>query len=196
MIRRGTWIVLAIFALLLDAVLILQNQRGSVKLVEAGVTPSATEQPRLLNGWEAQDIVAVELKGEGRAFNLTKAADGAWTAGPDTPAPVDAAQVDSLLSALASARILSGLGADSPLDSIGLTAPANIIIVQNTQGARSEIRLGGLTPTSSGYYAQVDSNPPVVVSTYNIDTLLSQLKREYWITPEAPAESITTTPAP
>lgn len=198
MIRKTTWIVLVVFILLLAGVVILQRVQGNVTLVKEEVTPSATSAPLLLGNLQAQDIVAIDWTGEGQTITLTKAADGSWSLGPGTNGPVEAGQVEQLRASLVSLHAASQLGASNPLDAIGLSVPTNIISLRTTSGQLTQINLGSVTPTGSGYYVQVDSNAPVVVDKYAIDSVLDLLKPTSWVTPtplpETPAVQATATP--
>lgn len=198
MIRRSTWIVLAVFVVLIAGLLILQRTRGNVTFIEEAVTPSPTSAPLLLQGWQADDINYVEWRGEGQRLTLTQNADGSWLLGPDQNAPVDPNQVNSLRTTLAALRPLSSLGAENPLEALGLSAPVNIISLRSSTGQQAQINLGGATPTGSGFYAQINGGEPVVLSKTEVEAMLDQLQPGYWATPvpapETPAAPATATP--
>jgi hypothetical protein len=183
MIRKGTWIVLAVFVVFIGTLLILQRTRGNVKFITEAVTPSATSAPLLLQGWQPADINYIEWRGEGQSLTLTQSADGAWLLGPDQNAPVESSQVDSLRSSLVSLRPLSSLGASNPLDALGLSAPLNIITLRAASGMQAQFLLGDTTPTGSGYYAQINGGAPVVISKFELESILEQLKPGVWATP-------------
>lgn len=183
MIRKGTWIVLAVFVVLTGALLILQRTRGNVKFIEEAVTPSATSAPLLLQGWLAEDINSIAWRGEGQNLTLTQTAEGVWLLGPDQNAAVNPAEVDILRTGLVSLRPLSSLGDGNPLDALGLSVPANVITLRTAAGQQAQVSLGAATPTGSGYYAQVDGGPPIVLEKFEVDTLLEKFAPSYWATP-------------
>lgn len=183
MIRKTTWIVLVVFVVLLAAVLLMQRTQGTVRLIEEEITPSATTAPRVLADLKSEDIVAIEWTGEGQALTLTQAADGSWALGPGAGGPVEASQIDQLRASLVSLRAVSQVGAGNPLDAIGLTVPANIIILRTAAGEQLQLNLGSPTPTGSGYYVQLGANPPVVVDKYEMDSILDLVQPSFWATP-------------
>lgn len=197
MIRRSTWIVLAVFVLAAAALLFLQRSRGSVTFVSDPVTPSATSAPLLLAGWLPADIQAVEWRGDGQTLTLTQTAGGEWTVGPSQSGPADAGKVEALRSSLASLRPISSVGSANPLDTLGLAAPAQVIVVRGAGGRQAQISIGGATPTGSGYYAQVDGGEPLVVSTFALEEIFRQLQPDFWATPTpTPPLETTATPTP
>jgi hypothetical protein len=182
MIRKNTWFVLAVFVVLLAAVLVLQRTRGSLTLIEAKTTPSATSTPLLLAGWQAQDLSYIEWRGDGQTLTLSQSADGSWVPGPMQSGPVDTGKIEMLRSSLFSLRPIAVLGTGNPVDGFGLSTPLNIILLRSASGQQTQITLGSSTPTGSGYYAQVDSNPPVIVEKYEVESMLEQLRPAYWAT--------------
>ena len=52
------------------------------------------------------------------------------------------------------------------------------ITIINISGEKIVLKPGGLTPTGSGYFIQVDSNPAVVISKYGYEGLASLLQLE------------------
>ncbi len=196
MIRRETWIVVGIFVLVL-AVAMYLNQNPLPG--GASATPSATETPALLAGWSDADIVWMEYRGAPGTLSLAQNPDGSWTLGPDDPAPASIGQVEYLRSQLTALRVTSVLNTTDPLDAVGLTAPEKVLAVRNSEGRQVEIRIGNATPTGSGYYIQLDSQTPVVVSKFAVDGLLEALTREKLLAPTAtPPVTLTPngTPAP
>jgi hypothetical protein len=185
MIRKGTWIVLIIFIVLLGGAIYLNRTPGGLTFTQPTETISPTAIPRLLADWQADEIVFIELKGQRQSsadpdqsgatgtVTLTKEEDGSWTIGPDNNEEARLGTVENLRSQFATVRILSALDTSLPLDSAGLVEPQTVITLHSSNNRQVEIRIGGNTPTNSGYYVQVDSNPPVVVSTASVDAILS-----------------------
>jgi len=198
MIRKGTWIVLFVFAVLLGLAFYLnKNPLPS----ETSATPTATAVPPLLEGWNEAEIVSIEYKGDPGAVTLTQNPDGSWTLGPDNPRPAAIDKVESLRTSLASLQVQSILNTTDPLDAVGLAAPTRVLLVHSSAGKQSEIRIGNLSPTGSSYYVQVDNQTPVVVSKYSLDGVLSVLSPEMLAAPTPTVQPVTTpkvdvTPAP
>lgn len=185
MIRKGTWIVLVFFIVLLGAAIFLNRTPGGLTFAQPTETISPTAIPRLLADWQADEIVYIEMKGQTQSsadsavsgaagtVSLTKEEDGNWTIGPNNNEEARLGTVENLLSQLTTVRILSALDTSLPLDTAGLVEPRTVITLRSSNNRQTEIRVGGTTPTNSGYYVQLDSNAPVVVSTSSMDAILS-----------------------
>jgi hypothetical protein len=174
MVRKQTWILLAVFAVLLGATFYLQKN----PLPKAGsVTPSPTTAAPLLQGWSADDIVWMELKdGQGSAILIAQDAEGNWTLGQDGKQKVAAGVAEETRAQISAMRPVTTLPASFELDPVGLKAPARILTIRNKQGKQAEIHIGNATPTDSGYYVQVDQQAPVVLDKTTVDGTLDLFK--------------------
>lgn len=195
MIRRTTWIVLVVFALLLGAAYYLSQNPLPKQDEGVQATVANTPEPRLLEGWQPQDIVFMELRGEAGNLTLTRETNGGWILSPENNAPVDAGKVENLRSQLASLQPDVTLTTLPAADQLGIASPANLIIVRNTQGQQVMIKIGKLAPTGSGYYIQKDGSAPVVVSKYPVDTILGFFRKDQLVA-ATPTPLVTDTPAP
>lgn len=197
MIRRNTWIVLLVFAVLFGiAVYLNRNPLPSA----SQATPSATEIPMLLSGWSDSDIVWIEYKGDPAPVTLAQNPDGSWTVGPENSAAASIGQVEYLRTQIAALRANSVLNTTDPLDAVGLAAPTRVITLRNSAGQTVNLRIGKETPTGSAYYVQVDNQTPVVLSKFSVDAVLEALNREILAAPTAtppvsPTASETVVPA-
>ena len=180
MIRKGTWIVLLIFVLLLGVAFYLSKNPLPTS---ASLTPTATEIPPLLSGWKSSDIVRIDYIGDPGPLSLSQNPDGSWTVGPENPVPATIAQVEYVRSQLTAIRMNFVLNTTDPMEAVGLAAPTRRLILQNAQGAQVEIRIGKETPTGSGYYIQVDNQTPVVINKFSLDGVLNVLIREQLAAP-------------
>lgn len=195
MVRKPTWILLGLFAVLLAGVFYLQKN----PLPEpASKTPSPTAAPRLLEGWAAGDIVFMEMKdSQGKDIQLTQNADGAsWTLGPDSKQKVESGLVEEIRSQVVEFRAVTTLPAGYQLEPIGLQTPKRSLALRNKQGKQAELRIGAATPTGDGYYVQVDNQAPVVLSKNTIDGTLDLFNNALPTPTPAPAAPTTTNPQP
>lgn len=188
MIRKGTWIVLAVFVVLLGAAFYL-NRNPLPKAEDASLTPSATAPSALLNGWQASDITYIAIKGSAAELSLTHRVDGGWDIAPDNTRPVDAGKVENLRSQLAAMLVATPLDASLDPEALGLSNPTNVITLKNAQGQQAVLKIGQPTPTGSGYYVQLNATPPVVVNKSTLDGILGMLVRDQLVatTPTPPA---------
>jgi hypothetical protein len=189
MIRKSTWIVVAIFVVLLAGAFYLrENPLPSA----ASTTTSPTAMPVLLSGWSDNDIVSLEYKGEQGLVTLVKNPDGSWLLGPDNKAPASIGQVAYLQAQLVAMRVDSVLNTTDPLDAVGLASPSRMITLRNDQGQQVEIRVGKLSVTGSGYYVQLDNQAPVVVNKYTLEAVLDGFNRDQLAAPTATPEVAST----
>ncbi len=170
MVRKQTWILLAVFAVLLAGMFYLQKN----PLPSSGsTTPSPTSAAPVLQGWTSSDIVSMEFKDthQGTTIQISQDAQGNWTLGPDKK-KVDTGLAEELRTQIAEFRPIAALPTGLQLQAIGLETPSRILSIRNKQGKQSELRIGNADPTDSGYYVQMDNQPPVVIAKSTIDGTL------------------------
>lgn len=169
MIRRSTAVVVVVFLLALGALLFLRQNPSLLQ--SATPTPQATPFSKLLTEWKEADISqAVLQRSVGGTTTLTRNPDGSWTnAAAGTVAP---GKVEQLLSELLATNILVQMSADTKLEDLKLVTPGQIIVLRDNTGRQTTIKVGGMTPTESGYYVMMDEDTPVVVSKYAIEAVL------------------------
>jgi hypothetical protein len=129
---------------------------------------------------------------QGTAILISQDAQGNWTLGPDGKKKVDTGLAEELRTQIAEFRPVAALPASLQLQAIGLETPSRILTIRNKQGKQSELRIGNADPTDSGYYVQVDNQPPVVIAKTTIDGTLNLFNNAI-PTPTAPP--VTPTPA-
>jgi hypothetical protein len=190
MIRRSTWVVFAIFLVVALAAIFLLRSPTSPLTANPAETPSVTPAPMVIDGWDANDVVGVELvQADGSGVKLDRAADGTWS-DSEKQTPVQPGQVEQLLSELLAIRVLTVMPTDYALDALALTSPSQKIIISRQEGSQFEFSIGNLTPTGNGYYVRTDNNSAVVVSNFALDAV-TQLFVEIQATP---TPLVTTTP--
>ncbi len=183
MIRRNTWVLLGIFIVALGLVWAIPWWQSTHP--QPTPTPGSASQP--LFGSPAPQISEVTISAaDGKELTLKSSGNDQWTAisKPGTP-EVSADKIGSAVSDFQGILISAQLTTPPPMDVIGLSTPSNTITVKFVDGAIKVIKVGSVTPTSSGYYIQVDDDHPVVVGKYTLDSLLALL---------TPAPSGTETP--
>lgn len=175
MVRKQTWILLAVFAVLLAGALYLQ--KNPLPKPAGEVTPSATTAAALLQGWNASDITYMESKdSQGSSIVLSKDAQGNWTLGQDGKQKVEPGLGEEIAAQITEMRPVMALQANIGLEPIGLKTPARLLTIRNQQGKQTELRIGNTTPTGSGYYIQVDQGAPVVLDKTSVDGTLDLFK--------------------
>lgn len=196
MIRKQTWILLAIFAVLVALAIYLQRNPVASPV---DLTPSPTSQSVMLSGWVSSEIVWIEYKDNlGSSIQLEETQSQNWQMQPDG-VPIDLGKVEEIRTQILDASVLAILDPGFNLDTVGLVNPTGMLTISNAQGKQTTIKIGDLTPTESGYYVIVDSEAPKVVSRYAIEAFLELLQKNsllsYTPTPEI-TSTIEETPEP
>ncbi|MEA4910095.1 MAG: DUF4340 domain-containing protein [Anaerolineaceae bacterium] len=194
MIRRSTWIMLAVFVVALGLLVYLQ-QTGNTTLIEE--TPTATAYPNLMAGWAPDVVTSIRLEiGSVEAVAIEKDAGGQWIFPGQSDQLVDQGQVQLILSSIDGISAMNVLpGGDEALQSYGLATPSATLTLADQAGTQYTLLIGNKTSTGSSYYVQRDSDAPVVVSSYTVDDLLTALTTELVAAPtETPQAAVTVTP--
>lgn len=170
MIRRGTWILLLIFALLVGLAFYLQkNPLPS----EAERTPSPTAPVQVLSGVNSSNITGIALvSGSEEPAKISINAQGEWVVGETGGQMAETGKVEQLRAEIASLQVMTSLPDRFELEPAGLVDTAKALKIQTDQGKQIEILIGNETATGSGYYIQVNSDNPVVIEKAAIDTIL------------------------
>jgi hypothetical protein len=207
MIKRNTWILLAVFIVLLGAVVILQRS-GQLE-AQPDATEQATTTPQVMLFPDVQTVESIRslkiesLQGEGIGFE--RDASGAWALtepiSDTVQAPVDSTQLDGTLGALPGLSVVSALETTLDLNVIGLEAPAYTLSLELADSNRHVLLVGSATPTGTGYYVRLDGAPPVVVNKFSVDSILELVKTPPLLPTPTPVPGTTpeagpTTPTP
>jgi hypothetical protein len=192
MIRRTTWVLLAVFVVLLGVMIYLQrNPLSSSNNEEETPTPPVT-----LISLSQEEIDGLQIKNQhGELIAFVKNADGTWGLA-DPPAELgDDSVVQSMLSRLEDLTALSTLNGQVQDETLGLDPPQFEVTASTRAGNEQTLYIGIQTPTGSGYYLRVDDGPVYVVSKFAVDTLLTPLTDPTSIATATPENTPAETPA-
>jgi hypothetical protein len=164
MIRRSTWIVLGVFAVMLVAVLWSTMAGPSV------ATPAdATSTPAPLWSIAPQDIqtLKVEALGTGTVVTAHRDQSAGWAL--DQPTGLaDVGRLEIAADSLVS-LIPSDTAPAADLASYGLDNPGWHVTLNLTDGRRLELLIGQTSPTGGVVYVkQPDTDTVYLVSSYSI----------------------------
>lgn len=186
MIRRTTWIVLAVFLAVLAAAIYIQRQPPEPEDAQA---TAVVTQPNLLPVTYSEiSSLRLEETATGEAVELALDEEGVWQLLEPPAGLADPTEVESILTTLTTLRVQTSLEPAASLAIFGLAQPAYRLSLTTTAGEEVVLLVGDITPTSSGYYVQVNEQPPQVVSKFSLDSFLGILD-------EPPAQP-TPTPGP
>jgi len=172
MIRRSTWILLALFMISLGGLWLWQRSGGNETTKTE--TPFPTSLPLLLN-MDTNQIMGIKIEdAAGKRVVFTSLGGSSWIITEPVRDNVDMDAFSSVLQQLTSLQPLSMLDPIPPLDQIGMVIPAHTITITDQGGKDAVLEVGALTPTQSGYYVRVEGKL-YVVSVAPVDAFVDML---------------------
>jgi hypothetical protein len=191
MIRRPTWILLGVFVVLLAGTVYLSRTGNLSFLPEE--TPVPTKSP--LFSLDTGQITAIEVDKRGdQVVRLDHTADAGWSVTQPPGSQVAPEEVETAVVTISTWTVQNELSVPPPMDAMGLATPAYVITFSTSNGQTRFVNVGNLTPTSSGYYVQVDGGPPVVIGKANLDPLLQLWTTALQPTPTSMQDQTSTIP--
>lgn len=169
--KRSTVIVLVVFLALVGLVVYL-NQREPA----AEETDVPTPEPARFLFSEIDGLpTSIDIQdSDGNQVVIARNDEGAWVLEKPIEAEADQASAQAAASQLTALRILSTVEV-APAD-VGLTQPSHVLTVKLSANTQKNVRIGDLTPTESGYYAQSDESDEVLIlSKSGVDALFTLL---------------------
>jgi hypothetical protein len=169
--KRSTWIVLVVF-LALVGLLVYLNQRET-PVEEADSTPTETVEYLFSATGGLPSSIDIEARtGERVAIERNEA--GAWVLKQPIEMEANQGSAEAAASQLSALRILSR--PEVAPGEAGLVEPSYVMIVKLTGGTEEVVRIGDLTPTSSGYYTNINGSDEVlIVGKTGLDSLLTMV---------------------
>ncbi|HEX2979782.1 MAG TPA: DUF4340 domain-containing protein [Anaerolineaceae bacterium] len=190
MIRRPTWILLAVLVVLVGVAVWLQRGQSGSEDSATESTPTPTPARLFPNATGTVTSVSIENQvGEQLEVNRDS---GAWVVAKPENSQLTADEIQTAVTMLEGWTVLNALESNPALDSLGLEPPVYTLDVKTSDGAGWSIAVGNPTITSSGYYVRIDDQNPVVVAKTSVDPMLDLLKHaQPTETPPATAPSAT-----
>lgn len=157
--------------------LVVVTQKGWLEKPEIDLTP--TIQTILLEALPFDELISIKVIDNGQVtLELSRPSSDGWVfVYPQNLTP-DASKVEQLIASLYGLSPTTVVSSSTPLESLGISPESRQIILIGSSLTYVIIHLGSLTPTSSGYYIQVDNHPAVVVSKYGLQDVLDLLQSE------------------
>ena len=165
--KKSTWIIVGIFAVLLAAFLIYPKIAPSE---EVPAEPTAT--PHVLQSLDDQalkSIIYTSLDGE--KVQLDKVESLSWTVASHPEGAVTAGNIEEIIVYLSELKILSEVSDEKDLSEVGLKDPQQSIVFIYEDGSEYTIDFGDLTVLSDGYYALINGKDIVVLPNGGIDQI-------------------------
>jgi hypothetical protein len=197
MIRRSTWIILAILLALVGVSFYVKDQKAR-RTAEATPTAGAASLFAAADG--APTDILIEGS-SGVTVHISRDQTGKWVLQAPVEADADQASAEAAATQLGALRVVSEVYLG--LDVLGLDKPDDTLTISFGSGKTHKLLVGSVTPIQSGYYVQLDGGPSQVVEKGGLDALLGLLAKPPYLatltpvasmTPSAPAPTETSTP--
>jgi len=196
MVRRPTWILLVVFAILVGFAWFFQRYQAN-KADNAATTTPTTSPANLydLTNIQVDEINITDNAGD--KIDLYRDSGSSNWAITDVPVDqADSFKIESISTQLLSLKIKETLTQTPPLDSIGLVTPAYTITMATSDGMQIITYVGTQTAIGSGYYVRVDSGQVVIVDKVVMDDVLNLLKNPPLLPTATPDVSALETASP
>jgi hypothetical protein len=185
MIKRPTWILLVILALVIVAYFMIKSHTAATSTEP---TPTALGNNFLITQADGKLQRLHIFDNQNRIFQMQRDTSATWIITFPTPGAADQSLAEAAATQVGALRIVTTLDNQLNLGDAGLDSPLYTIELTFSSGIQHVIQIGTLTPTNSGYYVRYDAGNLYVISQSGIDALLNLLT-----TPPFPA---TATPVP
>jgi hypothetical protein len=194
MIRRSTWIVLVVLAVLLGLTWYLQARN-----TENAAETTPTVEPSSFLDLDTNLVASLRIIGpQGNAFLAERDENANWTLlEPARSSPLESTVVESNLSQLVHMDTGSSLEMPPPLEAVGLVVPEYVIELTLVDGRVHRLEVGNETPSGSGYYTRVDNSEMIVAGKFAMQAVFGMVDDlplvptptpEFTLTPEATTE--------
>ena len=194
MIKRNTWVLLALFAVLVGFALYQKYKPASEEPAEEEeLTIIETLAPvEFLFPAEEGVVISILIESkEGEVISVERGDEG-WRVTRPVEANADQGPVEAAASQSTALSILDRLDIDPA--AAGLESPAYTITVGFTSGKVVTAEIGDETPIGSGYYARKDGGGVLVITKDGLDALLNLLWYSPALATNTPPPSETPTP--
>lgn len=195
MIRRSTWIVLAIFLLAVGFVYYWNNREPDTP----EPAPLVEEQPSLL--FEIPEDVAVTgmrvESAEGELLEIQRVdGEADWALIEPQHDDTDSEAVQSAVNQLRNLTVSTSLETGTELQVVGLDTPAYTLALTLSDGQQRKLFIGDETITGTSYYARLQDGSPVVLRKFDVDNIVSMINSPPVLPTATPEVIPTASPEP
>jgi hypothetical protein len=200
MVRRSTWIVLGIFALVIGFFFVFQRYQANQSENSATATPTtAPVYLYNLGGAEVNDIKIADNAG-GSIELYRDPTTLKWAIEGISADQADSSKILSLSDQLTSMKVEDTLTEKVPIGSVGLEVPVYTITLTTSDNSQFVTYIGMQTAIGTGYYVQNKDGQVMIVDKTAMDDILNLVKEPPLLptaTPEVtPTETISPTISP
>ncbi len=190
MVKRSTWIVLAILALAVGVYFLLKNQPLKAKTI----SPTPTGGSYLITKADGvlQSLFISDNKGN--TFKMQRDLSKSWVITAPTSGAADQGLASAAETQVGALSIVTILNSPPALSAVGLAVPFHTMELGFVSGTSHKIEIGDLTPTGSGYYLRFDGGKIYVIEKSGLDAVLNLLTAPPF--PATATPDTTSTPTP
>jgi hypothetical protein len=174
MIKRSTWILLAVFGLAIGAYFYLKAHPFKSS-TPATPSPTTSETQFLINTTDEVLSTLNIVDAQGNSVQLERDASGNWTITQPKSSTADQSQAEAAETQLYALKVTTTLETSPSAEVLGLNPAAYTITLVFSSGRQQVLEVGGLTPTNSGYYVRLE-NKVYVISQTSLDALLQLMQ--------------------
>jgi hypothetical protein len=169
MVRRSTWILLAVLAVALLA--FLGWRRGVPGRLEPTVTPGP-ESPWSISADHVESVRVTDLTGPTVVVLRRDPSEG-WRMLAPVLGPADAGRIEAAVAGVLAPAVRQDLAAVQDLEPFGLAPARYRVTLLMTDGTARSMDVGELDPTGSVYYVAVPGDDRVLmISRFSVEELL------------------------
>jgi hypothetical protein len=190
MIRKNTWIVLLLLALLVGFSFYWQNRKSqqaaqATPTLSSAAVFSSTEGP-------LRDLKITSSLGT--FVEVARDQTGKWVLKAPIEAAADQGAAEAAATQIGALRVLATV--DLGAEIVGLDKPAYTMIVEFGTGKTHKLTIGSVTPVQTGYYVQLDAGKNEVVDKPGLDAILGLLTQPPYLATPTSVASPTPSPEP
>lgn len=200
--RRSTVVILLLLVLVAGAYYYVNTRAAKSPDSTVSLTPG-TPTKEISYLFNAQDGIPNDIQitsQSGETVELARDDKNAWAVKQPIAAAADQGSVEAAASQLTTIQIVDRLASTVNPKDVGLDTPQYKLTVKFANNVERKANIGVVTPSESGYYAQLDGDSQIViVSKDSIDALTSLLTNPPYaqtLTPSPTAPTPTETPVP
>jgi hypothetical protein len=196
MVRRSTWILLVVFAILVGFAWFFQRYQANKADNAATATPTTSPINLYdLTNTKVDNINITDNAGD-KIDLYRDLGSSNWAIAGIPVDQADGFKIESISTQLVSLQIQETLTQTPPLDAIGLVSPAYTITMTTSDGTQLITYVGTQTAIGSGYYVRVGSGPVDIVDKVVMDDILNMLKNPPLLPTATPEVTSTETASP
>ncbi len=180
--RRSASIIYIIILAILAGLYYYLNNRPETAETDSETPASTPAAIEYLFNFEDGLPTRIHIESKaGDVVEVARDAENAWALTMPVEAAADQGTVEAAAGQVSTIRVLDRVP-NLPKDAVGLDDPEFIITIQFTSDVERIIKVGVLTPTESGYYANQGDDEILIVSNSALDALIGLLTNPPYLT--------------